>query len=100
MNRKYKVKITVIKKILNKDLVKKYSDDPEKWDICQHFQVGQEFIVSKTSPWQMPEGFCGWAWADIQKLIYGMARGGLENFVTCCTDGFRPVFFRLERIKD
>ena len=24
----------------------------------------------------MPEGFCGWAWADIQKLVYGMARAG------------------------
>jgi uncharacterized repeat protein (TIGR04076 family) len=45
----------------------------------------------------MPEGFCGWAWADIQKLVYGMARGGQKVFVTCCTDGYRPVVFKLER---
>lgn len=99
MDKKFDIKITVVKKTLNEDLIKKYSDNSNIWDICQHFQKGQEFIASKTSPWQMPDGFCGWAWADIQKLVYGMSRGGPASFVTCCTDGFRPVFFRLERIK-
>lgn len=46
----------------------------------------------------MPEGFCGWAWADMQKLVYGMARGGQDVFVTCCTDGYRPVVFKLEKV--
>ena len=37
--------------------------------------------------------------------IMVLARGGNMNgvkpgvFVTCCTDGFRPVFFKLERIE-
>ena len=44
-------------------------------------------------------GFCGWAWADIEKLVYGMARGGNDVFVTCCTDGYRPVVFKLEKVK-
>ena len=48
----------------------------------------------------MPEGFCGWAWADIQKTVYGMARGGRKQFVTCCTDGYRPVVFLLEQIQE
>jgi uncharacterized repeat protein (TIGR04076 family) len=55
--------------------------------------------VSGEAPWVMPEGFCGWAWADLQKLVYGMARGGQEMFVTCCTDGYRPVIFLIEKLK-
>jgi uncharacterized repeat protein (TIGR04076 family) len=46
----------------------------------------------------MPEGFCGWAWADIQDKVWGMARGGANVFVTCCTDGYRPVIFKLEKL--
>jgi uncharacterized repeat protein (TIGR04076 family) len=36
--------------------------------------------------------------------VLTLARGGNflgvkpGTFVTCCTDGFRPVFFKLERI--
>ena len=62
------------------------------------FEIGQQFEVTGETPWAMPEGFCGWAWADIQKLVYGLARGGQPKFVTCCTDGYRPVIFLLERI--
>ncbi len=94
----YSVRITVLRKLFHKDFVDKYAADPENWTPCEHFEEGQEFIVSKQTPWVMPDGFCGWAWADIQKLVYGMARGGQEVFVTCCTDGYRPVIFKLERI--
>jgi len=59
----------------------------------------QEFVVKGNNPWQMPKGFCGWAWADIQKMVWGMARGGPKQFMTCCTDGYRPVVFKLERIE-
>ena len=47
----------------------------------------------------MPDGFPGWAWTDIQKSVMVLARGGNMlgvqpgKFVSCCTDGFRPVFF-------
>ena len=30
----------------------------------------------------------------------GMARGGPNVFVTCCTDGYRPVLFLLEKLRD
>nr|MDJ0754199.1 TIGR04076 family protein [Ardenticatenaceae bacterium] len=49
-------------------------------------------------------GFSDWAWADIQKYVMVLARGGNMlgtrpgTFVTNCTDGFRPVFFLLERL--
>ena len=95
-----RVRITVLKKLFHKDFVDKYSANPGDWKPCQHFTEGDEFIASKETPWQMPDGFCGWAWADIQKLVYGMARGGQDVFVTCCTDGYRPVIFKLEKIRD
>ncbi len=97
---KRRVKITVVKKIFNKELVQKYTYNPAEWHECTHFNVGDEFITSQDAPWEMPEGFCGWAWADIQKLVYGIARDGQNCFVTCCTDGYRPVFFLLEKLED
>ena len=93
---KNKVKITVLKKLFHTDLVAHYADG--EWTPCQHFKEGEEFIVPENTPWEMPHGFCGWAWADIQKMVWGMARGGPNVFVTCCTDGFRPVLFKLEKV--
>ena len=98
--KKYPVKITVLKRLFHQDLVQQYTSNPEAWGPCQHFQEGQEFVVSKETPWEVPPGFCGWAWADIEKLVYGMARGGNDVFVTCCTDGYRPVIFGLEKMTD
>ena len=96
---KHQVRITVLKKHFHKEFVEKYAFNPAGATICKQFEVGQEFITSIDAPWEMPEGFCGWAWADIQKLVHGMARGGQDVFVTCCTDGYRPVIFQLEKIK-
>ena len=95
------VRITVLKRLLHQDLLKEYADSI--WETCERLQVGQEFISDGVN---MPRGFCSWAWADIQKYVMTLARGGNfmgvrpGRFVTCCTDGFRPVFFRLERIQD
>lgn len=98
--KEHRVKITVLRKLFHQDLVDKYAAAPQTWTPCEHFEVGQEFTASKQAPWAMPAGFCGWAWADIQKLVYGIARGGQDVFVTCCTDGYRPVIFKLEKIID
>jgi uncharacterized repeat protein (TIGR04076 family) len=97
---RYKVKITVLKRLFHKDLVDKYTENPTDWKPCQVFKEGESFIVSEDKPWECPPGFCGWAWADIQKIVWGMARGGPRLMITCCTDGFRPVIFKLERITD
>ena len=97
---KYDVKITVVKKTFNEDLLEECALDPKVWSICSHFNVGDEFMVDKIKPWEMPVGFCGWAWNDIHKLVLAMARGGFDLFLTCCTDGYRPVLFRLEKIKE
>ena len=91
------VKITVLRKMYNKDLVEKYYY-PGDMPPCSRFEVGQEFIVPESAPHMTPEGFCGWAWADIQKIVWGMARGGPNILVASCTDGYRPVVFLLEKI--
>ena len=95
---KHRVKITVMKKYFNEDLVRDYAANPDNWTACTHFKIGDEFITDLERPWDMPEGFCGWAWADIQRTVYGMARGGQDVFITCCTDGYRPVVFKLEKL--
>ena len=97
---KYRVKITVMKKLYHEDLVREFAANPERWSPCAHFEIGDSFLTDLDAPWEMPRGFCGWAWADIQKTVYGMARGGQDVFITCCTDGYRPVVFKLEKIKE
>jgi uncharacterized repeat protein (TIGR04076 family) len=95
-----KVRITVLRRTLNEDFLKEYTD--EMWKPCSVFRDGQEFVAT---PAVMPEDFCGWAWADIQGIVMTLARGGNfigvspGIFITCCTDGFRPVAFKLERIE-
>ncbi|MFP3952149.1 MAG: TIGR04076 family protein [Candidatus Bathyarchaeia archaeon] len=70
---------------------------------CGRVNIGDEFISKELN---MPEEFCSWAWADIQRDVAHLALGG--NFpwikkegsmVSCCTDGLRPVVFKLERVE-
>ncbi len=95
-----RVRITVLRRLFHKEYVEEYAANPEGWAACQHFTEGEQFVTDRHAPWTMPEGFCGWAWADMQKPVNGMARGGQDMFVTCCTDGYRPVIFRLEKLRD
>jgi len=87
------VKITVLKTSLQADL-QKYRE--REITPCDRFREGQEFVVEV--PWYQPEGFCPWAWADIRTYIHIVHGGAMESTVACCTDGYRPVFFRLERM--
>ena len=94
-----KVRITVLKRTQNLDYLTAYATSV--WEPCERLQEGQQFVSEHVN---MPEGFCSWAWADIQKYAIVLARGGNflgvrpGTFVTCCTDGFRPVIFKLERV--
>ena len=97
-----KVRITVLKKTFNQDFVDAYTEgfDWKPKGCCHDFDVGQEFVTDG----HMPEGFSDWAWADIQKYVMVLARGGNMlgvkpgTYITSCSDGFRPVFYLLERI--
>jgi len=94
------VRITVLRRLRHEDLLGQYATSV--WSTCDRLADGQVFVASNV---RMPEGFCSWAWADIQKYVLTLARGGNlrgtreGTFVTCCTDGFRPVLFLLERIE-
>jgi len=96
-----RVKITVLKRTIYPDIVDEFL--PSGTSPCEIFEEGQEFILdSVTVP---PEGFCAWAYADIHKYIvlarydgdFGLKQEGAA--IACCTDGFRPVVFKIERIE-
>ena len=100
-----KVKITVVK-TLNMNEIHGDADlgcSAELDALCPAFTEGQEFIVTSSQP----EGFCSGAWADIYRHITVLRWGGHYpwmnedgKYLACCTDGFRPVVFRLERMEE
>jgi len=72
---------------------------------CGLYEDGQEFYVEEDG--LMPEGFCNWAWNDIYnyKVVQTLRfHGNFQWFdepgvsVNCCTDGLRPVIFKIERV--
>ena len=70
---------------------------------CPVFDEGQVFIANSIGT--PPEGFCPNAWQDIVGYVRVLHHGGSfypwlsENeMIRCCTDGLRPVVFRLERV--
>lgn len=101
-------KITVIKRTINQDLIDECLDDSNKdTGLCDCFEEGEEFVID---PSVVPEGFCArcaWAWADIRKDILTVAMGanmpGIRQpgtVITGCTDWFRPVIFKIERVNN
>lgn len=102
------VKITVIKKINAADMYGENmpAEPNEKMfaPVCDQFEIGQEFVVNDIN---CPPGFCSWAFADIQRdLSHIFFRGSYPWFkekgvsVSCCTDGMRPVVFKIERLEE
>jgi uncharacterized repeat protein (TIGR04076 family) len=95
------VKITVVKKVSNPEVFRRYADRGAQ-PSCETVEVGMEFVSQGMA---MPPDFCSWAWADIQRDVAHLALGGdfpwikqRGTMITCCTDGLRPVIFKLERI--
>ena len=98
------VRITVVKKLDNKDLFD--GVPPLEFTgvgTCDRFEVGNVFISKEGG---FPEGFCPWAFADIQRDLIHLRLGGdypwfkeKGSILACCTDGARPVIFKLERIE-
>lgn len=96
-----KLKITVLKRDLYTDLADEYAAD-KSIAPCSIFSDGQEFILEKADK---PDGFCSWAWADLHRDVIAVMFGAnyswinRENtIISCCTDGLRPVTFKLEGI--
>ena len=97
----HKCKITVVKRMLNQELVEEYLAEPKWMKVCNKITDGQEFIVE--NPYEKPEDLCASAWADIRAYIIAIASGGKFKFMkdensilASCTDLFRPVIFKIE----
>lgn len=76
---------------------------------CPLLEEGQMFITNGDKP----DGFCDWAWNDLLKFVYILLAGGNfsedifqgwmkddKTMIACCTDGIRPVVFKLEKLED
>jgi uncharacterized repeat protein (TIGR04076 family) len=101
-----KCKITVVKRMLNQELIDQHVSDKRKnFEQCPVYEDGQEIIIENFP--LKPEGFCDWAWADIHRDVVTVMFGGSypwmrepRTAITCCTDGLRPVIFKVEMIED
>ncbi len=91
----YKCKITVLKKSFNEELYKLYPYGVAH--ACGRLEEGQVFVTNNR--WDPPEGFCAWAWRDLVPIIQSIHAGRAVPAISCCTDGLRPVIFKLERIE-
>ncbi len=92
--KKYAIKVTVLKRSFEKEFAATYRKG--QGAPCSRVKDGQEFTAS--SQWAVPAGICEWAWADIRTYIHDVFATG-EPTVACCSDGFRPVFFKIERVE-
>ena len=95
-------RITVMKRTLHEDLIREhFPESVERMTACPVFEDGQVFDIKGIFP-SKPEGFCDLAWADIQRNV-AMACMGAKMpsgcAFTCCSDGLRPVTFRIEAIE-
>ena len=96
-------KITVLKKMYNQDVVEEYSLPGYNTSPCTRFDEGQEFVVNGN---ERPQNFCDWAWNDIHKVLLTLKKKGDfgpwmkdgNTIIACCTDGLKPVVFKLERV--
>ena len=105
----HRVKITVLKKIDPEIIFNGHipfrPESNQLYTICDAVDEGEEFIVEKDR--EMPSGFCASAWKAIGNSLSVIQWGGdyYPNLprgvaITCCSDGIRPVSFKLERLED
>lgn len=98
-----KVKITVLKTTLDKELAMEYGAD--NLTACPMLKKGQVFYAD----YAKPDGLCDEAWKAIYQYVFALAHGaGAGTFyygdwiktpgvaICSCNDGLRPVIFKLE----
>jgi len=101
MERK-KARITVLKCMANRRIQEEHLKR-EAFGPCDAFEVGQTFVAG----WDVPAGFCNFAWADIYDDLGMIQCGGSPGYIgpdntmiSCCRDGFCPVVFKIERLDE
>jgi uncharacterized repeat protein (TIGR04076 family) len=91
---RFKCRITVLDKAFREDLYRAYPAG--RPTACPIVEVGQSWVTE--SPWYPPEGLCVWAWADMRAIVGRIHAGNDQVKINCCTDGLRPVTFKLEAV--
>ena len=99
-----KVKITVMRMARYDDLIAAYENPIEH--ACD-MKLGQVFVANG---WQKPDGFCGSAWDTVSPFVMALVHGAEDFYdgwmknkksaMISCNDGFRPVSFLLEALKE
>jgi uncharacterized repeat protein (TIGR04076 family) len=97
------LKITVLRRFKPEEVFDKPPAKGSAISECVLFEDGQIFHVKEDG--RIPEGFCGWAWDDLYKVIQTLRfHGNFQWFdepgvsISCCSDGVRPVIFKIERV--
>jgi uncharacterized repeat protein (TIGR04076 family) len=104
MKEKNKLKITVLKTLSPQTLFEELPVTlKQEMGSCEIFTEGQEIYVNEKL--RMPKGFCETAWRNFYHNIRTLGYDGELPFfmetnvaINCCTDGMRPVIFKIERI--
>ncbi|MFP3950687.1 MAG: TIGR04076 family protein [Candidatus Bathyarchaeia archaeon] len=98
-----RLKITVLRRFAPEEVFDEQPVEGGPVETCGVYEDGQVFYVEEDG--SMPEGFCGWAWDDIYKDVQTLRfHGDFQWFdepgvsINCCTDGLRPVVFKIERV--
>ncbi|MCD8144595.1 MAG: TIGR04076 family protein [Oscillospiraceae bacterium] len=108
---KYQCKITVLEAKTFPEYQEKYLADP-KAGVCPYFKAGDTFLLDQPletdeSGQLMNGAFCSEAWYSVVRYVNHALQGepvveGWTNddrmMIACCTDGTRPVIFKVERI--
>ena len=101
-----KVKITVLKREFYEELADEYLTEGKDVGPCPLLQEGETFFFEGQAV--MPEGFCPWAWIDIYRGVTALSAGASyapwnnadAMQILCCTDGIRPVVFKVEALRE
>lgn len=98
-----KCKITVLKRECYTDIAKEQG----VLDLtpCPVLKEGHEFITKGIFGNDIPDGFCYMAWQALVMPVNVLIGGGKvlghdDVHIACCTDGLRPVVFKLEKMEE
>ena len=100
-----KVKITVLKTTLDKELAEEYG--VPGLTACPMMQAGHVFYAD----YAKPDGFCDEAWKAIYQYVFAISHGsGVFYYrdwiekpgvaICSCNDGLRPVIFKIEATEE
>jgi uncharacterized repeat protein (TIGR04076 family) len=103
VERASRLKITVLRRFKPEEVIDEQVVKGSPISACDVYRDGQVFYVEDNG--LMPEGFCDWAWDDLYKVVQTLRFNGNFHWfdepgvsVNCCTDGLRPVVFKIERV--